>query len=61
MDRIRDVVGELRRDESANLQPRLAAADAIDEWLRFASIASLFGVLGVGAFSLTMASASARR
>ncbi len=52
MDRIRTVIGEMRRDESADLQQRLAAAERIDEWLRWASVATLFAVIAVGAFGL---------
>jgi signal transduction histidine kinase len=52
MDRIRAVIGEMRRDESADLQQRLAAAERVDDWLRWASFATLFGVVAVGAYGL---------
>jgi signal transduction histidine kinase/ActR/RegA family two-component response regulator len=55
MDRIRAVIGEMRRDESADLQQRLAAAEGTDDLLRWASVATLFGVFVVGAYGLYFA------
>jgi signal transduction histidine kinase len=51
MDRVRDIVGSLRRDESAELQARLAAADRTSDRLRWAAVASLVAVLCLGIFS----------
>src|SRR5689334_11547581 len=55
MDRVRAVIGEMRRDESAELQRRLVAAEWIDDLLRWASFATLFGVFVVGAYGLYFA------
>ena len=55
MDRIRTIVSEMRRDENADLQQRLAAAERTDDLLRGASFATLFGVLIVGAYGLYFA------
>jgi signal transduction histidine kinase len=52
MDRVRSVVAEMRRDDSADLQQRLAATERIDDWLRLASITTLLGVFAVGAYGL---------
>jgi signal transduction histidine kinase len=52
MDRIRGVIGEMRRGESADLQQRLAASERIDDLLRWASILTLLGVVAVGAYGL---------
>ena len=52
MDRIRTVIGEMRREESADLQQRLAASERVDEWLRWGSIAALLGVFAMGAYGL---------
>jgi signal transduction histidine kinase/ActR/RegA family two-component response regulator len=52
MDRFRAIIAEMRRDESADLQQRLAAAERIDNRLRWASFAALLGVVIVGAYGL---------
>ena len=56
MDEIRAVIGEMRRDESAELQQRLVSAEQVDDWLRWASFATLLCVVLVGAYGLFDAS-----
>jgi signal transduction histidine kinase len=51
MDRVREIVTALRRDESAELQTRLAAADRTSDQLRWAAVVSLVAVLCLGIFS----------
>lgn len=53
MDRVRVAVAEIRRDEAAQLQRRMAASERIDDWLRWASIATLIAVLGLAAYGLS--------
>ena len=60
MDRVRAIIGEMRREENADLQQRLAASERIDDWLRWASIVTLLGVFAAGrllAFRRTAAAA----
>ncbi|BCH28769.1 histidine kinase [Mesorhizobium sp. L-8-10] len=52
MDEIRVVIAEMRQDENALLQARIADAGRIADWLRYASIAAVFAVLGLGVFSV---------
>lgn len=52
MDRIRVVIADMRQDENALLQARIADAERIAGWLRYASIAAVLAVLGLGAFSV---------
>ena len=51
MDRVRQVVSDIRQNENAVLQARLAAADSSGKWLSWASIVTLVGVLLLGLFS----------
>ena len=51
MDRLRAVVADIRQNENAVLQARLASADGTGKRLGWASIATLLGVLLLGAFS----------
>ncbi len=51
MDRVREVVSNIRQNENAVLQARLAAADSSGTWLSRASIATLAGLLLLGLFS----------
>jgi len=51
MDRVREVVSNIRQNENAVLQARLAAADSSGTWLSRASIATLVGLLLLGLFS----------
>ena len=51
MDRVRQVVSDIRQNENAVLQARLAAADSSGKWLSRASIVTLVGVLLLGLFS----------
>ncbi len=55
MDRVRSVIGEMRREERADLQLQLASAERTDDWLRWASIATLLGVFAVGTYGLVEA------
>jgi signal transduction histidine kinase/ActR/RegA family two-component response regulator len=57
MDRVREIIADIRSTQTAKLQQNLASADAIDEKLRWASIAALLGVLLLGIYGI----ADARR
>ena len=52
MDRVRAIIGEMRREENADLQQRLAASERTDDLLRWASIATLLGVFALAAYGL---------
>ena len=52
MDRVREIITEVRRTQTAKLQQNLASADAIDANLRWASIATLLGVLLLGIYGI---------
>ena len=52
MDAIRALTGDLRQQEEVELKAGLVASERVDEWLRWASFASLIGILALGAFSL---------
>ena len=55
MDRVRTVINEIRRAESAELHHRLAAAERIDDLLRWASFATLALVFVLGAYGIYFA------
>lgn len=52
MDRIRQLVEEMLRVESANLQQRLEAADRTANYLRYGSFAALGGILLLGIYGV---------
>lgn len=52
MDRIRAVITDMRQDENAVLQARLAHAEQTAHWLRYASFATVLAVLALGLFSI---------
>lgn len=52
MDKIRAVITDMREDENALLQARIADADRIAGWLRYATVAAVLAVLGLGLFSI---------
>ncbi len=52
MDRVRAAVADMQRAGNADLQLRLVQSEEIDDWLRWASIATLVGVFLLGAYGL---------
>lgn len=52
MDRIREIITEVRRAENATMQQNLSAAHALDAKLRWASIGALAGVLLLGIYGV---------
>jgi signal transduction histidine kinase len=52
MDRIRSVLGGIRRSESAVLQQRLSDSERRDDLMRFASYCALAAVLAMGVFGV---------
>ena len=52
MDRVRQIIADMQREENAALQQRLAASERADDVLRWASIAALAAVLALGAYGL---------
>jgi len=57
MDRVRTIIDEMRREENAQLEQRLAAAEQTDSRMRVASILALLGVLAMAVYGV----ANARR
>ncbi|HEY6630730.1 MAG TPA: CHASE3 domain-containing protein [Rhizobiaceae bacterium] len=55
MDRVRTIISEIRRGESADLHHRLAAAERTEDLLRWASFVTLFGVFALGAYGIYFA------
>ncbi|MFI0844101.1 CHASE3 domain-containing protein [Mesorhizobium sp. IMUNJ 23232] len=52
MDTIRRTVADIRRDENALLQQRLANAEDMDDWMRLVSILALVAVFAMAAFGI---------
>ncbi|MEQ1954593.1 CHASE3 domain-containing protein [Mesorhizobium yinganensis] len=52
MDAIRRIVTDIRRDENAVLQQRLASAEDMDDWMRLISILALVAVFAMAVFGI---------
>ncbi|MBS3651188.1 CHASE3 domain-containing protein [Pseudaminobacter sp. 19-2017] len=55
MDRIRTIIIDIRRDESAILQQRLANSERMNEWMRLYSVVAALAVLSLGVFGVLSA------
>jgi signal transduction histidine kinase len=55
MDRIRSIAADVRRDENAVLQQKLAYGEMMDEWMRLFSVVAALAVLALGTFGVLSA------
>jgi signal transduction histidine kinase/CheY-like chemotaxis protein len=55
MDRIRAIIVDIRRDESAILQQRLTYSERTNEWMRLISVVAALAVLSLGVFGVLSA------